>query len=95
MNLETRLHRLERQHAGLVNEPHPLTAEEAAVLPTPLLEEIVAVAHSVRTEGCVSHDQQARGNALWTEVQTYLDRWLPQHAGRSCHQVRQRGGRLR
>lgn len=74
MNLKTRLNRLERHHLALPDPFRPLTVEEAALLPTDLLERIVTLSNEIQAEGRVSDENRVRDDALRMEVRAYLDR---------------------
>jgi hypothetical protein len=74
VNLKTRLNRLERHHLALADAFRPLTADEAALLPTDLLERIVTLASKIQTQGRVSDEDRVRDDRLRIEVRTYLAR---------------------
>ena len=75
MNLKTRLNRLERHHRAFLGAFRPLTADEAALLPTDLLERIVILSKDIRSERRVSDENRVRDDALRREARTYLDRY--------------------
>ena len=84
MNLKTRLNRLERDHVASADAFRPLTAEEAALLPTDLLERIVTLARKIQTEGRVNDEGRVRDDALRMEVRAYLARYRLRSKCRPC-----------
>jgi hypothetical protein len=84
VNLKIRLNRLERHHLASADAFRPLTDDEAALLPTDLLERIVTLARKIQTEGRVSDEDRVRDDALRMEVRAYLARHRLRSKCRPC-----------